>query len=83
MTEKLPGDVYRVVELNKNKKSRFATTYEEKDDESEVDQDDESEVNQDEEGEVETREGTVEVLGRPIRKRRPLAGLGIMYYYNC
>lgn len=88
---KLLGDVYRVVELNKYKKSRFATTahviqhkswkfYEDEEnelevkqgnDESEVNQEDELEVNQDEEGEVEPRESTVEVLGRPIRKRHP------------
>lgn len=129
VTEKLPGDVYRVVELNKNKKSRFATTahviqlkswklYDEGDelginqeeedefkvnhdegDELEINQeeDDEKRVNQEEdelkvnhdeeddgikanrngrdklegEGEVEPKEGMIDRLGRPVRKKFP------------
>lgn len=66
VTEKLPGDVYRVVELNENKRSRFATTahviqlkswklHDQEDDEAEVDEEvDGIVVNQD--GEVEVNE---------------------------
>jgi len=68
-----------VVELNKNKRGRFATTahvvqlkswklYDEEGEESDAnEEDDESAVNQDEEGEVEPRE----VLGKPVMERRP------------
>jgi len=82
VTEKLPGDVYRVVELNQEKKSWFATTAHviqlkswklyDQDEEMEDDQEEETGDERAEEAEVEPREGAIGVSdGRPKRKRRP------------
>jgi hypothetical protein len=74
VTEKLPGDVYRVVELDKNKKSRFATTahviqlkswkLHDQDEETEDDRDGEVDDNREEEtGDGREEEAEVEPRG--------------------